>query len=936
MGLRFRAMEAPALVGRQGELAYLAERLERATRGQTRIVVVTGEPGAGKTRLLAELAARVRRRATVLLGRGSPLAASIPFATISEAMGAHLRALPSERRDPLVRGIADELGPLLLDVRASATAASTDRSRLTVLEAFATLLSRLAETRPVVLALDDLHQADASTWELVGYLGREPPDARILVVAATRPHGSREATDMQRYVATLTKDGLAEELRLGPLDAEAIGDLAERMLGPGSSDPELRAWLFDRTRGNALYAVAVLEELRRDPSRRVVPVTVKERVRVEMLDLATHVREALEVAAVLGHRFTLRQVAAVLPEGSGATIDELVERGLLVERGGDGTATFDFAHPLVQEAVYGNLGAGRRRELHARVASALAGEPLAVRAYHIARGALAGDRDAVDVLIAAAEEAGRTQAHREALGYLVAAFELVPRGWEERRRVLDLIAWHAAEASDHTIAIPALRELAELVPDDPVALATTRMRLASVLATGAGDLAGAETEARAAIGLFERAAPDRKAAAINELGWIQALGGDFAAQDRACREAIALAEEAGDDTTLLHALGPLGHSLSLRGAFAEAHGVIGRSVALAVELGDVAQIGWHRGVEAMAFALEGRFAGGTVAIDSLLASGPCPSDVAYFNRAWLDWHHGRWSMALADCEAIESLHPTAPSAHSAWTLSLAAALHAAAGVPARGRALLAQAERVYGDVEFYWFSAAHRWASGQAARIAGDLAAAADRFERAVAWIRGCGLDAMECQMIPDAVEVVTDAGRRASAEALAERAGRLAGGLRTTFARAAERHAVGVVDRDSDALRSAAEGYAEVEARALEARALERLGRTTSGGDGLAALAEAARRYAELPAPVLADRVRGLMRERGPSGRRAAQRVGGLTPREREIAALVGRGMMSREVADRLHLSVRTVDSHLARIYGKLGISGRRELREQHWSDSD
>jgi ATP/maltotriose-dependent transcriptional regulator MalT len=918
-------MEAPALVGRREELAYLAERLARVRGGPARIVVVTGEPGIGKTRLLTELAARARGGATVLIGRGSPLSASIPFAILAEAIGAHLRTESPEELDALVRHTGAELAAVLPTV-AGAGEGARGADRLAILEALARLVARLSERAPLLVVLDDLHQADASTWEFVGYLGRNPPAAPVLIVAAVRPAAIRESVDLQRHVSTLIKDGLADELRLGPLNADAIADLARRSLGPVAADAELRAWLFDRTRGNALYAVALLEELRHDPTRRVVPVSVRERVRMEAADLSPVAAEALEIAAVLGHSFPLRQIAATLPRGSGAELDELVRRGLMVERD-DGAPSYDFVHPLVQEAVYETIGAGRRRELHARVAAALAAEPIAVRAYHVARGALPGDGEAIRVLHEAATEAERAQAHREALGHLLAALELVPKDGGGRRELLDRIAWHAAEASDHTIAIPVLRELADVVRDDPVELATTRMRLASVLSTGAGDLAAAETEARAAVELFEREAPERLAAAINELGWIQAFAGDFAAQDQACRRAIALAETEGNETALLHALGPLGHSLSLRGRFEEAHALTQRCVDMAHRTGDAAQIGWHRGVRAMAYGLEGRLADGAAAIDPLLASGPSPSDVAYFNRAWLNWFHGRWSMGMADCEAIEALHPTVPSAHSAWTLSLAAALHAAAGSPARGRPLLAQADRVYADGEFYWFSAAHRWATGHVAWLEGDVARASEMFERAVGWIRRCGLSALECQMLPDLVESLADAGRLAEARAAADRGGRLAEELATPFARAVALHAAGIVEGEPEKLTAAAEIYEQVRADALAARAFERLGRTATGDERTAALTEAARRYAELPAPALGERARAELRRSGAKGRRAAQRVGELTEREREILALVRRGLTSREMAEQLHLSVRTVDSHLTRIYGKLGVSGRREL---------
>jgi DNA-binding CsgD family transcriptional regulator len=922
-----RAVEVPPLVGRRTELGLLSDALDRASRGRSLVVFVIGDPGVGKTRLLAEHADRSRRRAVVLVGRGSPLSAAIPYSTIGEALEADLRTRAPEEVAALVGDRAAELAPALPSVASGGRGAASTEGRLGVLHALARLLARLASTRPVMVLLDDLHLADPSTWELVGFLARTPLASPVLVVAALRPPEMHPLPGLGRLVSALVKDGLADEVRLEPLAAEDVGSLAERTLGPAAVDEALRSWLFDRTRGNALYAVALLDDLRGDPARRVVPVSVKERVRMEAAELSIGGAEALELAAALGHSFPLRQLAGVMPEGSGTAIDELTRRGLLVERGD----AYDFVHPLVQEAVYESLGAARRREVHARLARALAAEPLAVRAYHLARGALPGDRDAIRVLREAAAEAERVQSHREAIAHLRAALEIAPAGKPVRGRLLDEIAWQAGEASDHTTALPALRELAELVRDDEAELGRTRMRLASVLATDAADLHAAEIEARAAVASFERAAPDRIAAGINELGWIRALGGDLGAQEEACRRAAGLAEAAGDESTLLHALGPLGHGLALRGRFDEARTIGARALELARATGDATQIGWHTGIHAMTLALEGRLAEAAGIIDPLLAAGPSPSDVAYDNRAWINWFLGRWTLALEDCESVAGLHPTAPSAHSAWALSIGAALHAEMGSPGRARPLLAQAGRVYGEGEFYWFSAAHRWA---AAHVAGadDVDGAADLLARAVEWLDRCDVVAVECQMLPDAVRALVDAGRTGDASALSARATEIAARLETPLAAAVAAHARGIAGAREEDLRVAERGYASVGTPILRAGALERLGRIRSSDAAMEDLAAAARLYASLPAPAAAERVRDELRLRGPTGRRAAQRVGELTPREREIATLASRGHTTREIAQRLHLSVRTVESHLSRIYAKLGASGRAELTR--WTD--
>src|SRR5256714_3593227 len=274
---------------------------------------------------------------------------------------------------------------------------------------------------------------------------------------------------------------------------------------------------------------------------------VRLRVREMRAALTGPEREVLVLFAVLGHSFPMSTIAALAgPEAAGA-LDRLVGERLLVERP-DG---YDFAHPLLQEAVYQALGVARRRELHERAGRTLLTAPLAVRAYHLARGALPGDLDAVAGLRAAAEYAARLQAHREALGHLRAALELTPRaGTGTRVELLDETAWLAAAAADHTTGIAALTELADQVADDPVRLAQVQMRLASFLSTGAADVAAANRAASTAVRLLPGAdAGPQLAAALNERAWIRGMAGDFAGQLAGCREALAVAEDAaaGDD-----------------------------------------------------------------------------------------------------------------------------------------------------------------------------------------------------------------------------------------------------------------------------------------------------------------------------------------------------------------------------------------------------
>jgi hypothetical protein len=163
-----------------------------------------------------------------------------------------------------------------------------------------------------------------------------------------------------------------------------------------------------------------------------------------------------------------------------------------------------------------------------RRAADIAAQPLAMRAYHAARGALPGDVPALDLVIAAARDAEERQLHRQAVGLLQCALSLTPAPMPERARLLDELAWQAGCVGDHVAGVPALLELEALVRGDADAMAGAKMRLASLLAWGPGDLDAAHRAVGEAIEILESAgAGVRHAAALNEPAWIDGARGDL-------------------------------------------------------------------------------------------------------------------------------------------------------------------------------------------------------------------------------------------------------------------------------------------------------------------------------------------------------------------------------------------------------------------------
>jgi AAA ATPase domain len=487
-------MPTTPLVGRDDELARLAKALRRTTSGAG-VILVTGDAGVGKTRLLVEFGAALPTRTRFLMGRGSARGRAVPFSLLVEAIDPGLRRSLPERRAQL----ADGRGRPLVGIAPSLGSGSWTGEafgRIAVLDAFAAALELLAADGALVVALDDVQQADPSTREALDYLARNPPQAPLLLVLAARSEALATDPELTALFDALLKDDLAQDLSLTPLSRVETDDLVVGALPEGRLEAGLTDWLWERARGNPLLTVALIEELGEDPSAREVPGSVKERARRLAGPLGAEQRGVLELAAVLGHSFSLESIAALVegPEEE-ARLDDLVRRGLLTTRTEDGVVYYDFVHPLVQEATYDGIGAASRRRLHATVAERSRHEPLDVRAYHLARGSLPGDVEAVAVLREAARHDEANGSHREALVHLQAALRLLGPDDDgdpaERIDLLHEIAWQAGVASDHTVGIPALAALEPLLEGDPRELAALKRQLASFLATGAGDLEAA-------------------------------------------------------------------------------------------------------------------------------------------------------------------------------------------------------------------------------------------------------------------------------------------------------------------------------------------------------------------------------------------------------------------------------------------------------------
>jgi DNA-binding CsgD family transcriptional regulator/tetratricopeptide (TPR) repeat protein len=425
---------SPTFVGRVEELGVLEAAQGRAANGEPAMVLVGGEAGIGKTRLVAELADRCRAAgAHVLVGGCLPVGGDgLPYAPIVEA----LRPLPIELGVDAVRQLIgpswSELARLLPSLGEPASGPAGRAAQARLFELLLGLLGRLGEQAPLILVIEDLHWADRSTRELLGFLVRNLRAERLLLVVTYRsdePHPDR----LGPYLAELARGGRVERLELDRLDRAATAAQLTGILG-ASPAADLVEAVFGRSEGNPFFTEELLAAVRAGSGP--LPATSRDLLQGRVEGLAEQARWVLGVAAVAGRQVSHRLLAAVAgleDRQLDAALRAAVARQLLVT--GPGPEGYQLRHALLREVVEAGLLPGERARLHAGYAHALTERPeLAPGAPAVAAAELAAHWDAAGVpdrALPARIQAGlateRARAFAEAYQHYERALEL----WEQ-------------------------------------------------------------------------------------------------------------------------------------------------------------------------------------------------------------------------------------------------------------------------------------------------------------------------------------------------------------------------------------------------------------------------------------------------------------------------------------------------------------------------
>jgi DNA-binding CsgD family transcriptional regulator/tetratricopeptide (TPR) repeat protein len=931
------------LAGRSAEVGRLRSAVRQVAGGTGRTLVVVGEAGIGKTRVVAEgLVDADGLGVRVFAGAADELEQRRPFGVIADCLTTG-RSATERGRAAVVRLLGEDTGT----GAGEGWLGDAPQAEFRIVEGLVALVEALSVERPIVLVVEDLQWADPSALLVLHRLGRRVGQLPLLLVGTARP--VPRSAELEGCLRGLRAAGAAE-LALGPLDSVAVAQVVEQLVGARPGPRLLRQ--VAGAGGNPLFVTELVAALQREGSIQLgpdgaaelnavgIPPSLPLLILHRLSFLTPATLELLRVASVLGSSFAVSDLSLVVGRpttGLLAALEEALAAGVLEQRG----ELLGFRHDLIREALYQDLAAPVRQGLHLDAGRALAGAgaPPERVAEQLIRGASAGDTRAVGWLRRAAGQAA-PRAPAVAVELLGRALELVGSADPARDGLLAeqavSLMWSGRLADAEVVCREVLAR-----PHDRNMDATLRLCLVQTL-LGRGRVEEALEGVDAAVASQHLSDPDRvrlqafKASALASLGQLEG------AAETATRTWPA-AEKVGDDLARCICVATLALVANLGGDFVGA-------LELAVEAVRIAD--QSAGLQAHRHPLN-LYLGGCLHDTDRLAEGQAAlqrgrriseelgakRELPFYSWALAQGYlwSGEWDDALAECQAcLELADEYGMRLHgTVFSHSMHAVIAVHRGdLPAAGQAVAAGERELAAtgpQLGWDWLL----WANALLLEVRGQPKASLATLCRAWDACTGQGLVSTLPLFAADLVHRAIDANDRQRAEQATTAIEELAARNPTvaTLAGAALR-CRGLLEGDAEALVQAVAAY-RTGPRPLE-RALAcedaawALGRKGRVGEARPLFDEALGLYEGLGASWdlarAAARLRDLGVRPGRRGPRKRPKSGwdSLTGTELTVVRLVAEGLSNPEIAERMFISRGTVHTHVSHILAKLELTSR------------